>query len=53
MRLKANNPQRALMLGVMVSVGLWSAWPDWKLVLLVLMSGVAFGLYLFGPARGG
>ena len=51
MRLKANNVQRALMLGFMVGVGLWSAWPNWKLMVLVVMSGAAFGLYLFGPAR--
>lgn len=51
MRLKANTLQRALMLGFMVAVGLWSAWPNWKLMVLVVMSGAAFGLYLFGPAR--
>ena len=49
MRLKANNLQRVLMLGFMVCVGLWSAWPDWKLMVLVVMSGAAFGLCLFGP----
>jgi hypothetical protein len=51
MRLKANNLQRGLMLGLMVGVCLWSAWPDWRLVLLVVLGGVASGLYLFGAGR--
>lgn len=53
MRLKANNLQRALMLGFMVGVGLWSLWPNWRPMVLVVMSGVLFGLYLFGLGRGG
>ena len=51
MRLKANTHQRALMLGSMVVVGLWSAWPNWKMMVLVVMCAIAFGLYLFGPNR--
>ncbi len=47
MRIKANSLQRALMLGLMTGVGLWSAWPDWRLVGLVVISAIAFGLYLF------
>jgi hypothetical protein len=53
MRIKANNLQRALMLGLMTGVGLWSAWPDWRLVGLVVISTIAFGLYLFAPPRRG
>lgn len=51
MRLKANSQQRAGVLAFMVGVCLWSAWPDWKLMVLVVMAGLAFGLYLFGPHR--
>jgi|GWRWMinimDraft_15_1066023.scaffolds.fasta_scaffold104496_1 hypothetical protein len=51
MRLKATTLQRVLMLGFMVGVGLWSAWPNWKVMILVVMGAIAFGLYLFGPGR--
>jgi hypothetical protein len=51
MRLKANNLQRALMLSLMAGVALWSAWPDLRLVGLVVISTVAFGVYLFVPRR--
>jgi hypothetical protein len=51
MRIKANNLQRGLMLGLMTGVALWSAWPDWRLVGLVVISAIAFGLYLFTPRR--
>ena len=53
MRIKANNLQRALMLALMTGVSLWSAWPDWRLVGLVVISAIAFGLYLFVPRRRG
>lgn len=53
MRIKANNLQRVSMLGLMTGVGLWSAWPDWRLVGLVAISAIAFGLYLFAPGRHG
>jgi hypothetical protein len=51
MRIKANSLQRALMLGLMTGVGLWSAWPDWRLVGLVVISALVFGIYLFARRR--
>jgi len=51
MRLKASHRQRVLMLAVMVGVCLWAAWPNPKLIFLVVMAGVAVGLYLLLPRR--
>jgi hypothetical protein len=51
MRLKANNLQRAMVLAFMIGVGLWSTWPDWRLVAVVVLCGIAAGLYLLPGGR--
>ena len=51
MRLKANYPQRVAMLIFMIAVCLWAAWPDWRLIVVVVLAGIAAGLYLLVPRR--
>jgi hypothetical protein len=51
MRLKASFPQRVAMLLFMLAVGLWAAWPDQKRIVLVVLAGIAAGLYLLLPVR--
>ena len=40
MRLKASYSQRVLMLVFMIAVCLWAAWPDRRLIVLVVLGGI-------------
>jgi hypothetical protein len=50
LRLKATQRQRVVMLGFMIGICLWVAWPDPRLSILVGMAGAATALWLL-PAR--